>query len=316
VKTIFFGSSDYCLPILEALKKDLILVVTRPDKPEGRKQTVTPSPVNLWAQKNSVPVITPATLKKDTEDRLVTQRRLKELTPDFAVVADYGLIIPEAVFSLPKHGTFNIHFSQLPELRGPSPVQFTLLQGQLRAWVTIFKLENPPELGIKMDAGPILYQNSFPIFLDDTTDSLYTRLFKEAGTVLLPMLQEHLAYGQALTRQDHAKATFCRFLTKDDGFINWETLQKATRGEEIELEELPKIQQEALTISRPPEPITSCPVYHFFQGVTPWPGMWTINPNGKRVKIITCHCDAKKFVPDEIQFEGKKPQPAGKSLSH
>jgi methionyl-tRNA formyltransferase len=134
VKTIFFGSSDYCLPILEALKKDLILVVTRPDKPEGRKLTVTPSPVNLWAKKNSVPVITPATLKKDTEERLVTQRRLKELTPDLAVVADYGLIIPEAVFSLPKHGTFNIHFSQLPELRGPSPVQFTLLQGQLRAW--------------------------------------------------------------------------------------------------------------------------------------------------------------------------------------
>lgn len=310
MKSVFFGSSDYCLPILETLKKDLVLVVTRPDKPEGRKQAITPSPVNLWAKKNNIPVITPATLKKDTQDRLTTEDNLIKYAPDYGIVADYGLIIPERVFSLPKQGTFNIHFSRLPDLRGPSPVQFTLLQGGLEAWVTIFRLENPPELGVKMDAGPILSQTSFPILPNDTTESLYTRLFIEAGAILKPMLNKHLEQGKKLLPQDHLKATYCRFLTKEDGFIAWETLQKAVNGDDLKFDELPKIQQEALKISEKSDQATTCPIYSFFQAVTPWPGVWTVNPRGKRVKILESRPDRKKFVPIEIQFEGKKPQPA------
>lgn len=308
MKTVFFGSSDYCLPILEALKKTLQLVVTRPGKPVGRKRIVTPSPVYLWATKNNIRAITPSTLKKDSPDRLLVESILKQVNPDIAVVADYGLILPEAIFNLPTHGTFNVHFSRLPELRGPSPVQFTLLQGQMRAWTTIFKLENPPELAIKMDTGPILYQNSSPIFLDDTTSSLYTRLFNDVGAIINAMLDEHLKFGEKLTAQDHSKATYCRFLTREDGFISWTTLQKALNGDTVEINDLPKIQQEALVIAPQGEKITPCPVYHFFQAVTPWPGMWTIDASGKRLKILKCRHHGKKLLVEEIQFEGKTPQ--------
>lgn len=308
MKTIFFGSSDYCIPILEALKKNLQLIVTRPGKPVGRKRIVTHSPVYLWATKNNISVITPSSLKNDSPDRLLVEKTLKEVKPDIAVVADYGLILPQAIFNLPAYGTFNIHFSRLPELRGPSPVQFTLLQGHMRAWITIFKLENPPELAIKMDAGPILYQTSYPIFLDDTTSSLYTRLFDEAGAILNAMIDEYLKYGEKLIPQDHLKATYCRFLTKEDGFIPWTTLQKALNGDTVETNELPKIQQEALALAPLQEAITPNPVYHFFQAVTPWPSMWTINPRGKRVKILKCQHHGQKITIEEIQFEGKTPQ--------
>lgn len=273
MKTIFFGSSDYCLPILKALKNDLVLVVTRPERPVGRKQVLTPSPVALWATKNNVPVITPAALKKDTEGRLMTEKTLRDLHPDLAVVADYGLIIPEAIFNLPKHGTFNIHFSRLPEFRGPSPVQFTLLRGDPIAWISIFKLENPPELEIKMDSGPILYQESFPVFPNDTTSSLYTRLFEEAGKII-PTLD----FTKAPTPQDQSKATFTKMLTKEDGFVELSDLEK-------------------------PES------YNKFRAMTPWPGLWTIK-DGKRMIIRKCHLEEKKLVLDEVQFEGKSPQQA------
>lgn len=271
MKTIFFGSSNYCLPILEALKNDLILVVTRPDKPVGRKQVITASPVALWAKSNNFTVITPETLKKDSSGRLLTEKTLQDLNPDLAIVADYGLIIPEAIFNIPKHGTFNIHFSHLPELRGPSPVQATLLRGDDTAWITIFKLENPPELEIKMDSGPILFQKSYPILREDTAQTLYTRLFEEAGKAL-PTIN----FTQKLLPQDQSKATYTKMLSKDDGFVELADLEK-------------------------PE------THNKFRAMTPWPSLWTIK-DGKRMIIRQCHLDGEKLVVDEVQFEGKKPQ--------
>ncbi len=287
---VFFGSSDYCLPVLEALHKNfyLALVVTRPDKPVGRKQILTPSAVKLWAQKEDVNFVSPTTLKKDTSDRAATTKVLTDLAPDLAVVSDYGLIIPEGIFKIPKLETLNIHFSRLPELRGPSPVQTTLLEGRKAAWITIFKLENPPELEIKMDSGPIFFQKSYPIDPTDTTQTLYTRLFQEVAREL-PQVVSGYAKGLIKPRpQDHSKATFCHLLSRDDGFVKYEDLGKPQ-------------------------------TYNVFRAMTPWPGLWTIHPNGKRMKILKCHLEGKtsprlvgpgpKLVFDQIQFEGKIPQP-------
>ncbi len=191
MKVIFWGTSKYCLPILESLKKnfDLVLVVTRPDKPVGRKQILTPSPVKLWAIKNDIPI------------------EMSLQSPDLAIVADYGQIIPEEIFSKPKLGTFNIHFSKLPDLRGASPVQTALLRGDKTAWITIFKIEKT------LDTGPILDQREFPIFPTDTSQTLYTRLFQEAAKYL-PTLN----FSKKLVPQK-GKITFCKKLTKNDGFV-------------------------------------------------------------------------------------------------
>lgn len=313
---VFYGTSDYCIPILETLYKNynLKLVITRPDKLIGRKKVLTPSATKIWAIEHNVPTLTPETLKKGTRDRDLIMEQFSNLTIDLAVVSDYGLIIPEAIFNQPKLGTLNVHFSKLPDLRGPSPVQFTLLRGDSETWVTIFKLENPPELEIKMDSGPILWQKSYPNSPDDTTGTLYPRLFKEAATELPTIIKFYESHKAQKTMQNHQLATYCRFLTKQDGFIEWNTLQKAVRGEILELSNFPKIQQEAIATKNTPLQLTPINlinfVYSFHRAVTPWPGMWTIK-DGKRMLVRKCHLEEDKLVLDEIQFEGKNPFKTG-----
>lgn len=249
MKVIFFGTSKYCLPVLETLKAsfDLKMIVTREDKPVGRKKVLTPSATKLWAIEQKIPM---------------TNDYSQIPACDLAIVADYGRKIPEEIFSKPRFGTFNIHFSKLPGLRGTSPVQTTLLRGDTEAWITIFKIEQT------FDTGPILWQGSFPIDPNDTTGTLYTRLFKEASKVL-PTLD----FSQKLRPQDHSKATFTKLLTKANGFVEY---------------------------SRLLEPRT----YNLYRAMTPWPGLWTIK-NGKRMIIRNCHLEGEKLILDKIQFEGK-----------
>lgn len=251
---VFFGSSAYCLPVLESLRRnfDLISVVTREDKPAGRKQILTPSPVKVWAQEHEIP--------------------LGYLNADLAIVADYGQIIPEKILNKPKLGTFNIHFSKLPEFRGASPVQATLLKGDKTAWITIFKLEKT------LDTGPILWQKEYPVMPDDTAGSLYARLFEEVAKEL-PGVMSRIGHTN-LIPQDHSKATYTKLLTKQDGFVEWKDLEK-------------------------PE------TYNRFRAMTPWPGLWTLRQaQGKlqRMKILKCHPEGNKLILDEIQYEGKKSQ--------
>ena len=194
MRIVFFGTSQYCLPVLESLKNnfELVQVITREDKPVGRKQVLTPSATKIWAIKNGV--------------------HLQETTSlegkfDLGIVADYGRIISEKEFNLPKLGTFNIHFSKLPDLRGASPVQQTILRGDKTAWVTIFKIEET------LDTGPILDQREFPIFPNETAGDVYTRLFQEVANYL-PTLD----FAKKLVPQT-GTPTFCKLLKRDDGFI-------------------------------------------------------------------------------------------------
>lgn len=304
MKVIFFGTSGYCLPVLEALKTsfDLKMIITRADKPVGRKKILTPSATKLWAIEHKIPV---------TNDLPAGKAGYSQIPAcDLAIVSDYGLIIPEAIFNTPRFGTLNVHFSKLPDLRGPSPVQFTLLRGDAEAWVTIFKLESPPELQIKMDSGPILWQKSYPVKSDDTTQTLYSRLFQKAAKELPGVVQNYQKpenRNQKLIKQDHSAATFTRFLTKEDGFINWGLLQQALQGESLQsLSIHPKIQQEATATLKdlPVYQSASIPLYNFYRALTPWPGMWTIK-DGKRMIVRNCHLEGEKLILEKIQFEGK-----------
>src|SRR3989344_397698 len=315
---VFFGTSDYCLPILESLRQnfDLKLVVTRPDKPVGRKKVLTPSATKTWAIEHKISVITPETLKKDTQSQIGLISQIRQIHPDFAVVSDFGLIIPEAIFNLPRLGTLNIHFSKLPDLRGPSPVQFTLLRGNTKAWVTIFKLEKT------LDTGPILWQKPYPIHPDDTTQTLYLRLFQETARILPAIINDYSPSSYhpiTLKPQDHSQATFCRFLTKADGFIPWRLVQQALQAlqahplQKASIQSLPQIQQEALQTKHHGKQISNFKfqisnLLDFYRAMTPWPGLWTINPEGKRLLIRKCHLEENKLILDEVQFEGKKPQ--------
>lgn len=291
MKVVFFGTSEYCLPVLESLQKnfDLVLVVTRPDKPVGRKQIITPSAVKIWAEKHKVSIATPGSLKKDSLERAKLIELIKLIGVDLAVVADYGLIIPEEVFSIPKYSTFNIHFSKLPDLRGPSPVQFTLLRGDTKAWITVFKID------AKMDTGPVLWQKSYPIFPDDTTQTLYTRLFKEISMELSKIHFDYSNNRSALISQDENLATYTRFITKEDGFVEWGKLEEGSRVKGKGSRE----------------------IYNRYRAMTPWPGLWTFaesvekreeSKEKKRMIIRKCHLDGGRLVLDEVQYEGKVPE--------
>ncbi len=251
LKICFFGSSNYCLPILKILKPQLKLIVTREDKPVGRKQILTPSATKTWAEKNNIPV-----------NVILAASRI--LNCDLGLVADFGQVLPEEIFNKPRLGIFNIHFSKLPDLRGASPVQQTILRGDTTAWVTILKIEKT------LDTGPALDQRSFPILPDDTTESLYTRLFEEVAKYITT-----LDFSAKLTPQS-GTPTYCKKLTKEDGFVEF---------------------------SRLLEPRT----YNLFRAMYPWPGIWTIK-DGKRLKILKCHLGDNRLIIDEVQFEGKKPQ--------
>jgi methionyl-tRNA formyltransferase len=192
VTVVFFGTSDYCLPVLEALKNsfDLKLVVTRADKPTGRKQILTPSATKQWAQANNVPV-----------------SEFLDLDCDLGIVADFGRIIPEEEFIRPKLGTFNIHFSKLPDLRGASPVQAAILRGDTKTAITIFRIEKT------LDTGPILWQQEFPIESTETAQDLYKKLFGEAAKKI-----PELDFSSPLIPQV-GSPTFCKKLTKEDGRV-------------------------------------------------------------------------------------------------
>lgn len=252
MRVVFFGTSKYCLPVLYCLKEnfDLKQVVVLPDQPVGRKKILTPCATKVWAQQNNIPYS--ETLDVDC---------------DFGLVADYGRIIKEETFSKPRLGCFNIHFSRLPDLRGASPVQSTLLRGDTTAWITIIKIDSG------LDTGPILWQKEYSINPDDTTETLYTRLFQEAASEL-----SKIDFEGNLTEQDHSKATFCKMLTRQDGFVELSQIEK-------------------------PE------TYNVYRAMTPWPGLWTIK-DGKRMKALKCHLSGDKLILDEIQFEGKTPQKA------
>lgn len=253
MKVVFFGSSQYCLPVLDALRKnfDLAQVITRPDRPVGRKQILTPSPTKTWAKKNNIPVTT-------------------ELSVDcnLAIVADYGKIIPPEVFNRPRLGAFNIHFSLLPKWRGASPVQAALLANEKSTGITIFKIEKT------LDTGPILWQKEYPIEPTDTAETIYNRLFSQAAREL-----PNIDFTSPL-RPQTGKPTFCKLLTRDDGFVP------------------------AADLAKPQ-------TYNVYRAMYPWPGLWTLRKAQgklKRMKILKCHLNDDKLVLDEIQFEGEKPK--------
>lgn len=260
MKIVFFGSSQYCLPILDALKKDLIFVITREDKPIGRKKILTPSPVKLWAQQNNIPV-----------EMSLRGIEMTKQSFDLGIVADFGKIIPEEIFNKPRLKTFNIHFSKLPDLRGASPIQSTILRGDTTAWVTIFQIEKT------LDTGPILWQKDYPIFPTETAGELYHRLFQEVAKVLPNLFLKPETWN--LTPQV-GQPTFCKKLTKEDGFIDWSIIHNSK---------------------------FIIQTYNRYRAYYPWPGLWTIN-NGRRMKILKCHIDKDKLVLDVVQFEGEKPK--------
>jgi methionyl-tRNA formyltransferase len=213
VNIVFFGTGDFGIASLEALKKsshNLLGVVTAPDKPQGRHLEIKPSPIKAWAVQNKIPVFEFANV--NSQDALQT---LKELNADVFVVIAFGMILSKAFLEIPRLTTLNTHSSLLPRWRGAAPVAWALIESDAETGVTISRVVQ------KLDAGDILLQKKTPITPEDDLESINARLSVLGAGILLEGL-ELLEKGKAAwTPQDETRSCYARKLTKEDGHINW-----------------------------------------------------------------------------------------------
>lgn len=212
IKTIFIGTPAFALPALEALIKDdafhIAAVISQPDRPVGRKQTLTPPPVKVLAEKYRLAVWQPDKIGEIAEE-------IKKLKPDLIIVAAYAQLIPEEILSLPRYGCINIHASLLPRYRGASVIQAAILNGEKQTGVTIMKMDKT------LDTGPILSQASLPLEGNETAATLSVQLASLGAGILVPTIKKYMSGEIKPQAQDASRASYARALKKEDGKIDW-----------------------------------------------------------------------------------------------
>lgn len=246
LRILFMGTPEFAVPSLEILvenKFNVVAVITAPDKPQGRGQKLTPSPVKVFALKHNIPVLQPTNLKAPAfiED-------LKTYQATLQVVVAFRML-PEAVWSMPVLGTFNLHASLLPQYRGAAPIHWAIINGEKETGVTTFFLKH------EIDTGSIIFQEHEPIHEHDNAGLLYERLMKKGGQLVLKTVK-------AIEAGDYP--TF-------------------PQPESGEIKHAPKIFKETCEIhwNQPSETIRN-----FVRGLSPSPAAWAIL-NEKTFKIYS-----------------------------
>lgn len=268
MKVLFFGSTTDSVLVLEKLS-NVIAVVTQPPRPVGRKQILTPTPVETWAKEHHIPILSFENNKEkpwlySDENQVIDT--LEPFKADLLISASYGQKIPTKTLSGAKLGGINIHPSILPRWRGGDPVPWAIMTGDAQIGVTVVTLSE------KFDAGMILAQKKIPIKPHDTSGPLRTHLF-ELGAELLVASLDHLDLrGESL--QGMKTEPYARRLTRQDGFEPWEHI--------IDPKEADRIDRK-------------------FRALHPWPGLWSMVKE-KRIKIL-----GFDHTPTIVQFAGKKP---------
>jgi len=210
MRLAFFGSPDFAVPALRALHEaghTIVAVYCQPPRPAGRGQSVRRCPVHAAAADLALPVWTPTRLRHDRE----AQTAFAALDLDVAVVAAYGLILPQVMLDAPRKGCFNIHASLLPRWRGAAPIQAAIFAGDSETGVTIMQME------AGLDTGPILLARAVPITVRTTSALLHDRLASLGAMLII----EALAYSPLPQPQPDASATYASKLTREDGRIDW-----------------------------------------------------------------------------------------------
>ena len=210
MRLIFAGTPEFAAQALDAIiaaGHEVVLVLTQPDRPAGRGMQLQPSPVKKLAVDKGIEVFQPLSLKDP-----LAQQKIDELQAEVMVVAAYGLILPQRVLDLPKHGCINIHASLLPRWRGAAPIQRALLAGDAETGVCIMQME------AGLDTGPVLLRGAFPIEPGDTTVSLHDRL-AELGARLVVDALVRLPLTPEV--QPEAGVTYAHKIEKAEAVIDW-----------------------------------------------------------------------------------------------
>lgn len=261
---IFMGTPDFVVPLLRAIAgvHHVSAVYTQPPRPKGRSQSEREkSPVHLAADGLDIPVFTPVNFS-DPNDVDVFRAH----DADIAVVAAYGMLLPQDILDAPKHGCMNVHPSLLPRWRGSAPIQFAIWKGDSETGVSVMKLVK------KMDAGPIIAQRR-RVINDHDFISLNEALWQDGAQLVLEALKKLQESGtiDAKPQADEGIA-FTHMLEKQHGRIDW-----TQSAQEIERQ---------------------------VRGLNPWPGTWCEMPDGKRLKILKAKATGGTGKPGDILANG------------
>jgi len=267
---VFFGSPQVAVKPFRQLRLKFqpLLVVTQPDKPVGRHQVITPTPVAQAAKQLKLPVAKPVHL---SDDLLPTLAQLKP-RPEFGFVFSYAKIIPDSIIDFFPKGIINLHPSLLPKYRGASPVRQAIIDRQTTTGWSLMLIDS------QLDHGPILAQGRVAIKSDDTQATLLNRIIDNSLESLNLVIDNYLAGRLTPTPQDDRLASYTRLTTRDKAQINW--------------------QQDPLAIKAFVQAMQPWPTA--FTWVT-------IKGKRRRLKIYKVKAQPNRLTPVTVQLEGKKP---------
>ncbi len=235
LRIVFLGTPEFAVESLRVLvenKSDVVAVVTAPDKPKGRGKQLGTTPVKDYAVEQNLPVLQPTNLKSPE-----FLEELASFQADLQIVVAFRML-PEVVWNMPPLGTFNLHASVLPQYRGAAPINWAIINGEKETGVSTFFLKH------EIDTGKIIFQEKETVHSDDTVGSLYDRLMKRGGQLVVKTVQaiEDGDYPEeeqvATTALKHAPKIF-----REDCEIDWNRSSEEIRN--------------------------------FVRGLNPYPGAWT-----------------------------------------
>lgn len=292
MRIVFLGTPDFAVATLAALLDNnfnVVAVITAPDKPAGRGKKLKASAVKQFAVANNLPVLQPTNLKNKE-----FQQTLANLQADIQIVVAFRML-PEAVFNMPRLGTFNLHASLLPQYRGAAPINWAIINGEAKTGVTTFFLKK------KIDTGDLLFQEEVTIEVDDTAGTLHDKLMNIGAALVVKTMNAIIADDyQAIPQQEPSVIRAAPKIYKQDCVIDW---------------------VQDVTI-----------VYNFIRGLSPYPAARTTIGN-KIIKIFEAQiqafdketdapeaasilsdgstflkiaCNNGFIVPNELQLEGRK----------
>ncbi|MCU0419531.1 MAG: methionyl-tRNA formyltransferase [Cyclobacteriaceae bacterium] len=214
LRIIFMGTPEFAVASLEALVHEgypPVAVITAPDKPSGRGQKLTPSPVKICAQKHQLPVLQPTNLKSPA-----FLDELKSHQANLQIVVAFRML-PEAVWAMPTFGTFNLHASLLPQYRGAAPIPWAIINGETETGVTTFFLKQ------EIDTGSIVFQENEPIHPSDDAGTLYERLMHKGASLVVKTVRaiergDYPSVPQAVTGTEKSAPK----IFKETGQVMWD----------------------------------------------------------------------------------------------
>lgn len=265
INIVFLGTPDFACQFLEKLNQNsdfqVLAVITQEDKPFGRKKELKSPPIKELAQKLQIPVYQPEKLNKDI--KLINW--LKSQNPDFLVVIAYGQILSQEVLDIPKISAINVHGSILPKYRGASPIEQSLLNGDLKTGLSIMEMVK------KMDAGDIYQILEQEIDPEDNNITLRQKLSK-LGSEKLPNILMNIAQNKIPKKaQIESEATYCQKIEKLDGFIN-------------------------------PSLETASQIFNKYRAYYSWPGIF-IKVKEKNLKLLNIKKSGKSILSVKFQID-------------